>query len=35
VSSGALGGETVLAFMPELRPLMGVGLVQGQVSLRS
>src|SRR4030095_1457640 len=35
VNSGSLGAETTLAFMPELRPFMGVGIVQGTISLRS
>jgi uncharacterized repeat protein (TIGR01451 family) len=35
VNSGSLGAETTLAFMPELRPFMGAGLVQGTISLRS
>ena len=35
VGSGALDTEAKLAFMPELRPFMGVGLVQGSISLRS
>ncbi len=35
VSSGALKGETVLAFLPEPRPMIAVGIVEGRISLNS
>ncbi len=33
VTSGALQGQATLSFLPELRPLLAVGLVEGQVNL--
>jgi len=35
VSSGALQGEATVAFVPELRPFMAVGLVEGAINMRT
>jgi uncharacterized repeat protein (TIGR01451 family) len=35
VSSGTLRAQTTLAFVPELRPFMAVGLIEGTISFRN
>jgi uncharacterized repeat protein (TIGR01451 family) len=35
VSSGSLGAQATLTFVPELRPFMAVGLVQGSINMQN
>ena len=35
VSSGILKGEATLAFLPELRPMLAVGVIEGQLNLQN
>ncbi len=35
VSSGSLRAEETLAFLPDLRPMIAVGIIEGQISLSS
>src|SRR5262249_19506901 len=33
VSSGIIHGDATLSFLPDLRPMLAVGLIEGQISL--